>query len=109
MGTYGPQVTLTRLFRKMSKAGGSYFTGVMGGAKVLLLKSKDTTEEGGEIWNLVVQERPPKGDGIRSGSRPSQGAPDGNGPQGSAKQHSQAPALTDRRPAAADPTAEFGF
>ena len=36
-----------------------YFTGRWGGARVSLLKSKDTAEDGGEIWDLMLAEAPP--------------------------------------------------
>jgi hypothetical protein len=42
---------LTRLYRKTSAKGSVYFTGRLGGAKITLLKSNETAENGDEIWN----------------------------------------------------------
>ncbi len=50
---------LTRLYRKTSAKGATYFAGRLGGAKVALLKSRDTAEDGGEIWDLLISEAPP--------------------------------------------------
>jgi hypothetical protein len=49
---------LTRLYRKTSAKGATYFVGRLGGAKVALLRSRDTAEDGGEIWDLLVSEAP---------------------------------------------------
>jgi hypothetical protein len=57
--SYGPSFTAAKLYRKPSKNGGTYFTGRMGGVKVALLKSKDTTDDGEEVWNLVFSEAAP--------------------------------------------------
>jgi hypothetical protein len=62
MSDYTPSFPLTRLYRKASKEGKTYFTGRLGGARIALLRSKDTAEDGGEIWNLVVSEAPKRDD-----------------------------------------------
>jgi hypothetical protein len=54
------------MFRKVSKEGKTYFVGRLGGARLALLKSNETTEEGGEIWHLMISEAqkpkpPPEG------------------------------------------------
>ena len=59
MTTHAPSFTAARLYKKTSAKGGTYFTGRMGGVKVALLKSKDTAENGDEIWNLVFGEVAP--------------------------------------------------
>ncbi len=57
MNDYGPQVKLTRLYERTSKkTGNQYFTGRLGAAKVVMLKSRDVTEEGGAIWDVLLQE-----------------------------------------------------
>ena len=53
-----PSFTLTRLFRKKSEKGNTYFTGRLGGARLVLLKSSDTGDSGEEIWNLLISEGP---------------------------------------------------
>jgi hypothetical protein len=71
MADHSPSFPLTRLFRKSSKEGKTYFTGRLGGARIALLKSKETAEDGGEIWNLVVSEAPKREDaGQRQEQRP---------------------------------------
>jgi hypothetical protein len=72
-----PSFTLTRLYRKKSEKGNTYFTGRLGGARVVLLKSKDVSEDGGEIWNLLVSEAP-KRDNEQQQRHPQQS--DRNGP-----------------------------
>jgi hypothetical protein len=56
---YPQSFTLTRLYRKKSeKTGATYFTGRLANARVVLLKSKDTSDDGAEIWNLLISEAP---------------------------------------------------
>lgn len=62
MADYTPSFPLTRLFRKTSKGGGTYFTGRLGNARVALLKSKYTADDGAEIWDLLVSEAPKRDD-----------------------------------------------
>lgn len=57
MSDYGPQVKLTRLYERTSKkTGNQYFTGRLGAAKVVMLKSREVTEEGRAIWDVLLQE-----------------------------------------------------
>jgi hypothetical protein len=53
-----PSFPRTRLFRKKSEKGNTYFTGRIGGARLVLLKSNDTADDGAEIWNLLISEAP---------------------------------------------------
>jgi hypothetical protein len=62
MSDYPQSFQVARLFRKQSAKGATYFTGRWGGARIALLKSKDTAEDGGEIWNLMFSEAPKKKD-----------------------------------------------
>ena len=56
---YPQSINLTRLYRKKSeKTGATYFSGRLGNARVVLLKSKDTADDGAEIWNLMISEAP---------------------------------------------------
>ena len=59
MADYGPSFTAAKLYRKTSAKGITYFTGRLGGVKVALLKSKETADDGGEIWNLIFSEAQP--------------------------------------------------
>ena len=72
MSDYGPQVKLTRLYECTSKkTGNQYFTGRLGAAKVVMLKSRDVTEEGGAIWDVLLQE---------GSSEPKRSKPEGQQP-----------------------------
>src|SRR5258705_12545050 len=62
-GNYGPTVPLCRLYERISKSGNHYLTGRLGAAKVVVLKSSDTTDDGTPIWNVLLQEAPAKRDG----------------------------------------------
>ena len=56
-GDYAPSFPLCRLFRKTSKrTEQDYWVGRLGMAKVVLLKSRETADDGGEIWHLMVQQ-----------------------------------------------------
>lgn len=59
MADYGPSFAAARLYRKTSQKGATYFTGRMGGVKVTLLKSRETADDGGEIWSLMFSEAAP--------------------------------------------------
>jgi hypothetical protein len=76
--SHAPSFALTRLFRKKSeKTGATYFTGRLGGARVVLLKSKETSEDGGEIWNLLVSEAPKRdSEQPQRQQQPERGGPD---------------------------------
>ena len=56
---HNPSFRLTRLYRKQSQQGRTYFTGRLAGARITLLKAKDTADDGGEIWDLLIAEAPP--------------------------------------------------
>ena len=72
MSDYGPQVKLTRLYERTSKkTGNQYFTGRLGAAKVVMLKSREVTEEGGAIWDVLLQE---------GSSEPKRGKPEATEP-----------------------------
>lgn len=59
---HSPTVALCRLYKCTSKTGSTYFRGRMGPARVVLLKDREISDDGSEIWNLLVQEAPPKGE-----------------------------------------------
>jgi hypothetical protein len=63
---YAPSFPVARLFRKTSKEGKTYFVGRLGGARLAVIKSNETAEDGGEIWHLMISEAqkpkaPPEG------------------------------------------------
>jgi hypothetical protein len=53
-----PSFVLTRLYRKKSEKGNTYFTGRLGGARIVLLRSDATGDDGTEIWSLLISEAP---------------------------------------------------
>lgn len=69
---HAPSFRLIRLYRKTSQKGSTYFAGRLGGAKVTLLKARDTADDGGEIWDLLVAEAPQKTQDAREPAGPSQ-------------------------------------
>ena len=55
MADYGDQVTLARVYEKISKKPrNTYFVGRIGLAKIAILRSKETAENGDAIWNIVL-------------------------------------------------------
>ena len=62
---YGQSVTLARLYERTSAKGNTYLTGRLGLAKIAVLKSRDTTDDGTQIWNIVIQEAPDSANGKR--------------------------------------------
>jgi hypothetical protein len=68
---YGPSIPLCRLFERVSKNGNYYLTGRLGAAKIAILKSSETTEDGTPIWNVLLQEgTPPKAKAESAESEP---------------------------------------
>lgn len=59
MADYGPSFTAAKLYRKTSAKGQTYFVGRLGGVKVALLKSRETADNGDEIWSLMFSEAQP--------------------------------------------------
>lgn len=59
MSDYGPSFAAAKLYKKTSAKGVTYFVGRMGGVKVALLKSRETAENGDEIWSLMFSEAKP--------------------------------------------------
>lgn len=57
---YPPSIPLMRLYERTSRKGTHYLTGRLGAAKVVVLKSSETTEDGTPIWNVLVSPTPPK-------------------------------------------------
>jgi hypothetical protein len=61
MSDYGPSLKAFRLYKKTSAKGTVYFSGRSGNLKIVVLKSKDTADDGTEIWDVLysqAQERP---------------------------------------------------
>lgn len=59
---YPPSVPLCRLYERTSKRGNPYLTGRLGAARVTILKTDQTDEDGNAIWSLLIQEAPAKQD-----------------------------------------------
>ncbi len=52
--------TACRLFEKTSKGGNQYFQGRLGGAKVLIFKTRERADDGSPIWELKFAAAPAK-------------------------------------------------
>ena len=77
MSTHAPSFALTRLYRKKSeKTGATYFAGRLGGARLVLLKSGDTSDDGSEIWNLLISEAPKRDNEAGQRQEPSRSQPE---------------------------------
>jgi hypothetical protein len=64
-------ITATRLYEKKSRNGNTYFTGRLGGLKVLIFKSRDVADDGSPIWDLKLAQAQP----YKERERPDQQAP----------------------------------
>jgi hypothetical protein len=58
MSDFKPSFPAAKMYRKTSAKGTTYFTGRMGGVKLALVKSRDVTDSGEEIWTLMFSEAP---------------------------------------------------
>ena len=71
-------VMLTQMREKTSRNGAPYLEGRLGLAKVLLLRSNKSDEDGSPIWNLCLQEFPRDDTQKPAAARPSIFAPSAN-------------------------------
>jgi hypothetical protein len=56
---YAPSFRLCRFYERRSKNGATYYVGRLGGARIVLLKSRDESDNGEAILDLMVSEAPP--------------------------------------------------
>ena len=75
MSDYPQSFRACKLYRKTSKAGGTYFSGRWGGAKVALLKTNETGNDGEEVWALLLSEAPAYKPEQQAAPAPASGAP----------------------------------
>ena len=68
MSEYGPSVKLCTLYKCESQGGKVYYRGRMGNAKVAIVQTSKTTEEGQEIWSMLLSEAPKKVDEANTGN-----------------------------------------
>ena len=54
-----PSFQFAKMYRRVSKNGKTYFSGRAAGAKLALLKTDEVTDDGTEVWSLVLSEAPP--------------------------------------------------
>lgn len=57
---YGPSFRACNLYRRKSQNGSTYFAGRWGGVRVSVVKSAKTTDDGTEIWSLLMSEAAPQ-------------------------------------------------
>jgi hypothetical protein len=55
---YPPSVTIARLYERTSKTGNTYLAGRLGLARVAILKTNQTDDEGNAIWEVRLSETP---------------------------------------------------
>lgn len=58
MSDYGPSIKVCRVYEKVSAKGNTYFTGRWGSARINILKSRETADDGTPIWEVLLQEVP---------------------------------------------------
>jgi hypothetical protein len=56
VSNFPPSVPLAKLYEKQSQKGTQYFVGRLGAAKVIFLKTQETSESGEAVWQLSVQQ-----------------------------------------------------
>ena len=61
MSDYGPSIKIARLYERESRNGNRYFAGRLGYAKIVILKSDHTADDGTPIWDVLLQEAPRTG------------------------------------------------
>ena len=72
-------IKLCGMFENETKDGRQYFSGVLGGVKVLLFKDRNSAE-GVPQWSLMIAPRPPK-EGTITTARPASAEPRPTYPQ----------------------------
>lgn len=60
MSEYGPSIKLCTLYKCESQGGKVYFRGRMGNAKIAVVQTSMTTDDGQEIWSVLLSEAPKK-------------------------------------------------
>ena len=58
MSDYPQSFRACKLYRETSKAGGTYFAGRWGGAKIALVKTQEIGNDAEEVWALLLSEAP---------------------------------------------------
>ncbi len=53
---HAPSFPIARMERRTSAKGTEYFSGFLGGARITLLRSKETGRDACEIWHLMMAE-----------------------------------------------------
>lgn len=55
---FPPSITAAKLYEKTSAKGNSYLTGRLGGMRVAIIKTPDTSDDGSPIWELRFSQAP---------------------------------------------------
>jgi hypothetical protein len=53
---FGPSLVLARLYEKTSAAGRQYFIGRIGEAKIAILRSREVSESGDPVWDVLLSQ-----------------------------------------------------
>lgn len=79
MTDYGPSLKAARLYERTSPKGNSYLAGRWGALKVAVVKTRDVSETGEPIWQLLLSEAP-RPARILPADEPENGKTDWQGP-----------------------------
>jgi len=58
MSDYGPGIKVCRVYEKTSEAGNTYFVGRWGAARINILRSRETADDGTPIWEVLFYSAP---------------------------------------------------
>ena len=58
MHDYGLSIKIARIYVRESGNGNRYFAGELGRAKIVILKSDHTADDGTPVWDVLLQEAP---------------------------------------------------
>ena len=61
MSDYGPSIKIARIYELESRNCNRYFAGRLGYAKLVILKSDKTSDDGTPIWDVLLQQAPRTG------------------------------------------------
>jgi hypothetical protein len=78
---YGASFPIARLEKRTSAKGSKYFSGYLGGARITLLKTRETGRDGCEVWHMMISEGKmwtPKTEGAKPTAEPSNSTTEGS-------------------------------
>lgn len=58
--SYPPSIEIAKLYKRRSARGTEYLVGRLGLAKLVVLPTGETTDDGAEVFKVLMQQAPPK-------------------------------------------------